>query len=100
MYRLQYAQSAERDLQAIFDYLAEYDRSTAISYLGGIEESILRLRDFPELGHQAYYPELQMQGIRILPVEKYLVFYEIQDTENTVNIIRVLHGSRNYRRLF
>ena len=100
MYSIIYSVTAENDIRAVFDYIAADSRETAVSFMAKMEQSILTLREFPEIGHTAKYPELKMLGIRILPFEKYLIFYKVDKTLENVNIVRVLHGSRNYRNLF
>lgn len=100
MYTLRYSHAASLDLRAIFDYIAAEQPSAAIRYLGELENAVLKLRDFPELGHESRYPELFSHGIRILPHDKYLVFYTVEQNMSTVTILRVLHGSRDYIHLF
>lgn len=51
-------------------------------------------------GYGGKYPELVKLGIRMLSFEDYLVFYTVSQTEMCVHVLRVLHGSVNYRRLF
>ena len=100
MYTLRYSAAADRDLSAIFDYIALDNRSAAVSYLAEMEKKILLLRDFPELGHLCQYPELAAFGLRVLVYEKYLVFYTVDPIKEYIHIVRVLHGSRDYRKLF
>lgn len=100
MYSLNYAEEADRDLQAIFNYIAEDSAEQAKNYLGKMEKCILQLADFPGLGHESKYAELRFLGIRILPFEDYLIFYAINDRDKKINILRILHGSQNYRPLF
>lgn len=100
MYQLIYTEEAADDLQAIFNYIATDSKERAITYLGKFENRILQLQDFPELGHECGYSELNYLGIRVLPYENYLIFYTVSTKAETVNIIRVLHGSVNYRNLF
>ncbi len=100
MYEIIYSEEADNDLTAIFDYIAADSEDNAVNYLGKIEKCILQLQDFPEMGFDSKYKELLALGIKILPFEKYLIFHTVNKNEQTVNIIRVLHGSVNYRRLF
>ena len=100
MYRLIYAEEAGRDLQAIFDYIAADSRNRAVEYLGKMEQAILQLQEFPNIGHESRYPEMRTLGIKVLPFEDYLVFYTVNMKSQTVNIVRVLHGSVDYKRLF
>ena len=96
MYDLTYAETAAKDLTEIFDFIAADSRDIAVRYLGEIEQSILRLKDFPQLGQQAKYRELAVQGIRVLVHDDYLVFYIIDEENKKIEIVRVLRGSRNY----
>ncbi len=100
MYELQYAEQADKDLQAIFEYIAQDNKERASLYLGEIEKQILYLREFPKIGRESSYAELRAHGIRILPYDDYLVFYTVNEKTRTVNIVRVLRGSVDYKRLF
>ncbi len=100
MYTLEYAEEVETDLKAIYNYIAEDSPVRASTYLGKIEQCVLQLINFPELGHASKYPELRALGIRVLPFEDYLIFYTINKKAEKVNIIRILRGSVNYRRIF
>lgn len=100
MYELIYAEEADNDLSAIYSYIADDSVERAREYLGKIEHCILQLKEFPEIGVESKYAELRMLGIKLLPFENYLVFHTVNDKEKAVNIIRVLHGSVNYRKLF
>lgn len=100
MYKLIYAEEADNDLTAIFNYIADDSRERAVDYLGKMESCILQLKDFPNIGVESRYKELRALGIKILPFENYLIFHTVNNKENTVNIIRVLRGSVNYRKLF
>ena len=100
MYRIVYTEKAESDLGEIYRYIAEDSTGRAAAYLSGMEECILGLRDFPGIGSTGRFPELTSLGVRLLPFEDYLIFYLIREEEDSVVILRVLHSSVNYRRLF
>ena len=100
MYELLYAEEADNDLTAIYNYIADDSVERARNYLGKIEQCILQLKDFPEIGVESRYAELRALGIRLLPFENYIIFHMVNSKNQTVNIIRVLHGSVNYRKLF
>ena len=100
MYRILYAEKADEDLTEIYNYIAVDSPARAAAYLGKMESCILQLKDFPNIGYSGKYPELVKLGIRMLPFEDYLVFYTVSQAEMCVHVLRVLHGSVNYRRLF
>lgn len=100
MYRLIYAEEADRDLQAIYDYIAADSPNRAVQYLGKMEQAILQLQEFPNMGHESRYREMRALGVRILSFEDYLIFHTVNRQSETVSIVRVLHGSVDYKRLF
>lgn len=100
MYKLIYANEAANDLQAIFDYIAQDDAIRAGNFMGELGRQSLRLQDFPNIGHDSKYPEIFSLGIKILPFDNYLIFHVVNDKTREINIVRVLHGSVNYNRLF
>ena len=100
MYRILYAEKADEDLTEIYNYIAADSPERAAAYLGKMESCILQLKDFPNIGYSGKYPELVKLGIRMLSFEDYLVFYTVSQAEMCVHVLRVLHGSVNYRRLF
>ncbi len=100
MYELVYAEEADNDLTAIYNYIADDSVERARAYLGKMENCILQLKDFPEIGNESRYKELRALGIRILQFENYLIFYTVNNKNKTVNIIRILRDSVSYRKLF
>ena len=92
---------AERDIEECFVYLAQDNVDIGISFLAAVETSLKRLAKFPLVGKQREFPNKQLRDVRMWHVkgyENYLVFYTV--TERTIEVIRVLHGSRDIERLF
>jgi len=58
-------------------------------------ETFDSLADMPGMGRQR---EELAPGLRSFPVGNYLIFYQIE--EDIIRIVRVVHGSRNIRKLF
>ena len=100
MYHIVYTEKAESDFSDIYRYIAEDCAERAAAYLSIMEDCILGLRDFPGIGRTGRFPELTSLGVRMLPFEDYLIFYLIREEEDAVVILRVLHSSVNYRKLF
>lgn len=42
------------------------------------------------------YEKYKEKNIRICRVKKYLVFYNINNDENQVEVVRILYSARNY----
>jgi len=88
---------AEADLVDIWLYIAEDNIPAADRLNQKINDLILKLSEFPEIGRER--PEIRaVDGLRSVPVGKYLVFYQV--TEDTVRIHRILHGSLDIPSLF
>jgi toxin ParE1/3/4 len=89
---------ANHDEDEISLYLAQNaDGMTALRFLDALRDTYQDLVEMPGAG--ALIPDLRgsrVQGMRRWPVRgfrSYLVFY--QATEDTVQIVRVLHGARD-----
>ena len=93
-YRIEYLPIAEEDLLEIFDYICEDDPKAAARFIDRIDANVGKLADFPRLGNIPQDERLNTMGYRMLVIDNYLVFYVILD--QTVEIRRVLHGSRRY----
>lgn len=100
MYELIYASEAANDLQAIYDYIAKDNAERAASYMHELGRQILKLKDFPNIGHDSNYGELKALCIKILTFDDYLVFYTVNEKAEKIAVVRVLHGSVDYKRLF
>jgi len=97
-YKLQIMSTAQADLKDIVDYIAVQLREPVVArkQLHRLKEAIFSLQEFPERHELVRDEVLALHGIRKLLVDKYLVFYAIQDSAKSVNIIRVLHSRRNW----
>jgi addiction module RelE/StbE family toxin len=86
---------AKADLEDIGDRIAERNPVRAVTYLRELRERALRIGEFPHAGPPR--PKLG-EGIRITVHGKYLIIYRVRD--ETVQILRVLHGARDLDALF
>ena len=95
MPRLLKKPEAENDLDEIWLHIAQDSPHNADRFLERIQESCWALADFPHMGTGR--DELKT-GLRCHPVGNYQIF--IIPLEDGVDIVRVLHGSRDIERLF
>ena len=86
---------ADDDLWEILVYIARDNEDAAFRLIDAIDERFEMLARFP-MGGQAR-PEL-LPNLRSFPVGRYLIFY--RPIEDGIEVLRVLHGARNLRRLF
>jgi len=92
---------AERDIEECFVFIAEDNLDTGVYFLAAVEDSLEQLTKFPLLGREREFQDRRFQNVRMWRVkgfESYLIFYAV--TENQIEIIRVLHSSRNIEELF
>jgi toxin ParE1/3/4 len=92
-YTLRYLPVAVNDLVSIFDWIANDSPRNAAAFVEKLDQRISNLRTHPLIGHVPRDETLQKSGYRVLVIESYLVFYIIRG--RTVEIHRVIHGSRN-----
>ena len=92
-YTLRYLPVAVDDLVSISDWIANDSPTNAAAFLEKLDRRIGDLKIHPFMGHIPRDEKLKSSGYRILVIESYLVFYVIRD--KTVQIHRVVHGSRN-----
>ncbi len=91
-----YLAKAREDLEAILDFIAQDNLHRAQNYLQFLQISIVKLADFPKLGVKCKRKHIR-RNCRVLIIEEYLVFYQIDETSQNIKIGRVLHRSVNYQ---
>ena len=89
---------AEDDLAEIVTYIAADRPSAAEAVASKIEKNLALLSKNPRLGRAPKEEDLARLGYRYIVVDNYLVFYIIE--EETIYVHRILHGARDYLRLF
>jgi len=93
-YAVEFAAIAERDLQAIVEFIAADDPVAALRVLDQIESRCAALKQMPERGRVV--PELAAFGIhtyRELVVVPWRMVYRVSGT--TVSILAIVDGRRN-----
>ena len=87
---------ANRDVdEAIAHYLREADERVALGFVDALERAYRHIGRHPESGSARYALELKLPGLRSWPLKRFphLVFYV--ETKETIDVWRVLHGSRD-----
>jgi toxin ParE1/3/4 len=95
MSHLDFAVQARKDLQEIYDYIAEEDPVAALRVIEGIESRAQGLADNPGTGSKR--DEL-IAAMRSAAVGNYLIFFfAITDG---IEVVRVLHAKRDVAHMF
>ena len=98
-YSVELMPEAIDDLQAIYDYIAYVLKSeiNASAQLDRLETEILKLDYLPE-GFKLYDKEpWRSRGLRMLPVDNYIVFYIVDSETKIVHVLRVMYGKMNFK---
>lgn len=96
-YSVKITEQAEFDLKSIFEYIALDLQSLeiAVGQLERLEKSIMGLNVMPERFRLYEKEPWHSRGLRIMPVDNYLVFYIPDHEVKTVYVIRVMYGGRD-----
>lgn len=86
---------AERDLDDIWDYIAERNPLAAFRLLGEINGTFELIASFPDIGRVR--EDLKGKP-RIFVVRRYVIVYQATDLRE-VEILRVYHAARDLGRL-
>src|SRR6266705_730952 len=90
---LRYLPASQDDLVSILDFIAHDSPSRALKFIEKLEDRMGLLENNRQLGRVPRHPRLREFGYRILVIGSYLVFYVIRG--QTIEVHRVVHGSRN-----
>jgi plasmid stabilization system protein ParE len=97
-YILRYLPVAVDDLISIFDWIASDNPDNAAAFIEKLDQRIGNLKILPFLGRIPRDDKLKNSGYRVLVIDSCLAFYIIRG--KTVEIHRVVHGSRNLDNIF
>ena len=89
------SRAARADLDQIWDFIAEASESRADAFIRRLTRTFETLAGRPLIGRAR---DNLGTGVRSIPVGAYLIFY--RPIEGGVEIVRVLHGARDYAKLF
>lgn len=89
------ADQAEVDLETIADHIAEHSPERAMIFVRELRDACEALADMPR--RYPLVPLHEHAGIRRRVHGDYLIFYRI--SAETVDVIHVLHGARDYEPL-
>lgn len=100
-YRVQYAPQAFRDIEAIYAYIAFelMAEQAALNQTNRIRAEIRKLRYYPEKHTGVQWEPWASLGMRFVPVDRYNVYYCINDAEATVTVTRIVYSGRDIKNI-
>jgi toxin ParE1/3/4 len=91
--KVSFAPAAQADLVDIAIYIAEDNADRALSFVDELEAKCFKLGQQPGLGTRR---EELIDGLRMLPYGRYLIFYREQT--GALRIERIMHSARDIGR--
>ena len=97
IYEVELSEQADSDLTGIFEYIAFELQSpeNASGQLDRLEEQILNLDTMPERYRKYENEPWKRRGLRVLPVDNYVVLYIPDSNKKVVTILRVMYAGRD-----
>ncbi len=92
-YTVRFMDLALHDYVEITEYLSHFYPGTPVNFLNALEKSITILEEHP----YAYEKYEHNTSYHRMVVMEYLVYYKVKEQSKTVEIHRVLHGSRHIK---
>ena len=101
IYDLIISEPAEDDMTDIGMYITQTLHSpvAALNLLDEIDKQIISLEQMPKRYALVSDERLAKLGIRSIPVNNYLIFYTVDEYMQSVTIIRILYGKRDWANL-
>lgn len=100
-YRLILTDTAKEDLREIALYIAQQfkETNTAKKLVNELRERCNILKEFPNSGSIPRDRVLRSAGYRFLVHKDYLIFYEVDEKSQTVYVMAIFNGRRDYMRV-
>ena len=96
-YEVKFTNEAQADLRSIFEYIAFQlqEPENAKRQFLRIEEMILSLDNMPERNRLYKREPLKSRGLRVLPIDNYVIFYIPDAVTMIITIIRIMYAGRD-----
>jgi addiction module RelE/StbE family toxin len=98
MGKIKWSEKASSHLHAIHDYIAKDSKIYAVRFIKSLIKSTSKLEIAPHCGR--IVPEFEVYGLREVIYQKYRIVYRIKDNNEQVEILAVIHGSRDFKTTF
>ena len=97
IYEVTITDQADADFRGIYEYIAFelLSPDNAAGQLDRLEKHIIGLKDFPEKFRSYEKEPWCSRGLRVMPVDNYLVFYIPNKDAGIVTVIRVMYAGRD-----
>ena len=99
-WKIKYSAQALDDLKTVYEYIAFelLVPDTAKNQVNIIMQSINSLDEMPMMYRIYEEKPWRSKGLRVFPVDNYIVLYLPKEELKTVNIVRIIYGGRDVRK--
>ena len=96
-YTVNLTRQAQHDMKTIYEYIALtlMEPEIAEKQYTRIEKAIDGLDKMPERFRQYEKEPWKSRDLRVMPVDNFLAFYVVDNTNCVVTVIRIMYGARN-----
>ena len=97
MFKVVVSKQAKEDLREIYEYIAFtlLSPQNAAGQLSRLENNIMKLDKMPMRFREYETEPWRSRGLRIMPVDNFVVLYIPDEGRGVVTIIRVMYGGRD-----
>ncbi len=95
-YSVIYSPQALKDMDAIYSYISGdlLSAKAALRIIGKIEDQVENLAMFPESHPKVEWEPWASEGVRKVPVEKFIIYYRPDESTKILRISRIVYGGR------
>ncbi|MEY8574652.1 type II toxin-antitoxin system RelE/ParE family toxin [Oscillospiraceae bacterium 21-37] len=96
-YAVRYSPAARDDLKSIYSYIAVNlkEKQTAKNQTDRIRSAVRSLAQFPNRHEKVDWEPWASMGMRKMPVDRYIVFYLVDEESHTAIVTRIFYGGRD-----
>lgn len=96
-YRINYSADALGDLREIYNYIANelLAPKNAAAQVKRIQKKARSLASMPERYVLVEWEPWHSMEVHKLPVDNFIIYYQVKAEENVVNVVRVFYGGRD-----
>ena len=98
MGKIKWTERASRNLQDIHEYISRDSLIYAARFVKSLVKATKRLEDMPHSGR--IVPEFESGDFREVIYRNYRIVYRLVGKNKDVEILAVVHGARDMRKLF
>lgn len=101
MYKVLITELAQRDLDAIVEYIAVQlsNPIAASDLLDEVDKCYSYLRSNPFIYAKSIDARLEKEGYRKALIKNYILFFKVFENEKKVIVYRIIYGARDYQKL-